>query len=172
MEEELIALCSQHGASFSASQEDAGIPRMEVPADAMKGILELLFRDKRFWFDSLQCISAEHITEPVAAIRLHYHLESLPHECRLHLVCSCEISADGSRPVFPSAAGFWHSAGWHEREAAELFGIHFEGNPDLRNLLLPADWMGFPMRKDYKPAEKYHGLKIKAEESAPDVPQS
>jgi NADH-quinone oxidoreductase subunit C len=167
MEEELMALCSQqHGAKFSKAGEEGGFLRMEVAADAMVGLLELLFRDNRFWFDFLQCISAEHFPGPGAAICLHYHLESIPHGRRLQLVCRQEIPADGSKPVFPSAGGLWHTAGWHEREAAELFGIHFEGHPDLRNLLLPTDWTGFPMRKDYQPEEKYHGLKIKAEGTA------
>jgi len=55
---------------------------------------------------------------------------------------------DGDDPV-PSVSGVWKSAIWEEREAYDMFGIQFSGNPDLRRLLMPDDWQGYPQRRDY-----------------------
>lgn len=163
MEELLQELCGRHKADFLGKQEKEGRFRISVGPAELYGLLSELFRNNPFWCDFLQCISAEHIIGTTPMIQLHYHLESIPHGFRLQLSCHREIPENNGRPVFPSVADLWQTANWHEREAAELYGIHFEGHPDLRPLLLPSDWKGFPMRKDYLPEEKYHGLVIKAE---------
>jgi NADH-quinone oxidoreductase subunit C len=58
----------------------------------------------------------------------------------------------------PSSTPIYRAAQWHERECAEMFGITFTGHPDPRNILLPDDWQGFPMRKDYEFPKEYHGI--------------
>jgi len=60
----------------------------------------------------------------------------------------------GAEPTVASVTPVWPTANWHEREAFDLFGIRFEGHPDLTRILLPDEWEGYPLRKDY-PVEGY-----------------
>jgi NADH-quinone oxidoreductase subunit C len=91
-----------------------------------------------------------------------YHLASIPHKHQLVLkvIIDHDRSLD-SLPSFISVSEVWKTAEWHEREAFDLLGIQFEGHPDLRRILLPDDWEGYPLRKDYSAAEEYKGIKIK-----------
>jgi NADH-quinone oxidoreductase subunit C len=62
--------------------------------------------------------------------------------------------------VFQSVSSVYKTAEWHEREAFDMVGVVFENHPDLRRILLPDDWEGYPLRKDYQTAETYHNIKI------------
>lgn len=74
-----------------------------------------------------------------------YHLLSLKHNVRLRLNCPTQ----GEPPRIESVAEVWNSATWYEREAFDLYGILFEGNPDLRRLLTDYGFLGHPFRKDF-----------------------
>ena len=74
-----------------------------------------------------------------------YHLYSLPKKERLRLkapVCESDPTIDSMYPI-------WKSANWLEREVFDLFGISFNKHPDMRRILMPAEWVGYPLRKDY-----------------------
>ena len=86
-----------------------------------------------------------------------YHLYSIPHD--IHLALKVEL--DRTKPEVDSVTEIWKTADWHEREAYDLLGIHFKNHPDLRRILLPDDWEGHPLRKDYVEQEKYHEIKVK-----------
>jgi NADH/F420H2 dehydrogenase subunit C len=74
-----------------------------------------------------------------------YHLSSLSR--RHNVLLKVPIAKD--RPSVPSVVELWSGADWHEREAYDLFGILFEGHPDLRRIMMSSDWKGHPLRKDY-----------------------
>jgi NADH-quinone oxidoreductase subunit C len=74
-----------------------------------------------------------------------YHLHSIAKNARLRL----KVRLQGDAPEIESVTGVWRSAGWYEREVFDLFGIRFAGHPDLRRILMPDDWEGHPLRKDY-----------------------
>lgn len=75
-----------------------------------------------------------------------YHLLSLDHNMRLRLRCA---AADDAMPVIPSVIAIWNNANWYEREAFDLFGILFDGHPDLRRILTDYGFTGHPFRKDF-----------------------
>jgi NADH-quinone oxidoreductase subunit C len=76
---------------------------------------------------------------------VNYHLLSLDRKERLRL----RVNVSGQDPVLPSVTAVWPTANWHERENYDLFGIRFEGHPHLTRILLPDEWEGHPLRKDY-----------------------
>ena len=87
-------------------------------------------------------------------IEVVYHLFSYRHRHGIVL----KVEADRQSPVVPSVEGVWKAANFMEREVYDLFGVTFTGHPDLRRILLPDDWVGHPLRKDYQEAGGYHGV--------------
>jgi len=88
------------------------------------------------------------------AIEVVYHLFS--YKYRHGIVLKVETSR--ADPRVPSVEGVWKAANWMEREVYDLFGVTFSGHPDLRRVMLPDDWVGHPLRKDYQEAGGYHGI--------------
>ena len=60
----------------------------------------------------------------------------------------------------PSVVSLWQTANWHERETYDMMGIHFEGHPNLKRILLSDDWEGHPLRKNFKEPDYYHGMPV------------
>ena len=87
-------------------------------------------------------------------IEVVYHLFSYRHRHGIVL----KVEADRANPVVPSVESIWKSANWMERECYDMFGVTFTGHPDLRRILLPDDWSGFPLRKDWQESGGYHGI--------------
>lgn len=81
---------------------------------------------------------------------VNYHLLSVERKQRLRL----KVRLPGTDAVLPTVTGIWPTANWHERENFDMFGIRFEGHPNLTRILMPDEWEGYPLRKDY-PVEGY-----------------
>jgi NADH-quinone oxidoreductase subunit C len=87
-------------------------------------------------------------------IEVVYHLLSYKHRHSIVL----KVEADRAAPTVPTVEGVWKTANWFEREIYDLFGVTFTGHPDLRRIMLPDDWVGHPLRKDYQEAGGWHGM--------------
>lgn len=100
-------------------------------------------RDER-QFNFLSDLCGAHYPKREKPLEVVYHLYSIPNRNYIRLKISL---AEGE--AAPSMTGVWGTANWHEREAYDMFGITFAGHPDLKRILLPDDWQGFPLRKEY-----------------------
>lgn len=136
-------------------------PELIIEADKIVSICQWLRDHKSYYFDFLSNITAVDYY-PENKFAVVYNLASIPFQEQLTLRIEIENDRNPDRlPVVPSVSAVWQTANWHEREAFDLMGVYFEGHPDLRRILLPDDWQGFPLRKDYQDAETYHGIAIK-----------
>ncbi len=129
-------------------------PCLKVSASSIKEIATTLRQDPELLFDYLMCLSGVDNGKNILSVV--YHLSSMQHRHKITL--KVEVPAD--KPEVPSVSSIWPTANWHEREAYDLIGIKFIGHPDLRRMLLPEDWDGHPLRKDYKVPEFYQGMKV------------
>ncbi len=138
-------------------------PSITVANDRLLEVCQFLHVQPQLYFDFLTCITAIDNGAEIGTIEIIYHLNSIPYEHGF--VLKVEVGrnkADEPLPQIYSLTPIWKTADWHEREAYDLVGINFVGHPDLRRILLPADWEGFPLRKDYIEQELYHGIKVKS----------
>lgn len=131
------------------SVTDAGLSRNEltlfVPGARIRDIAEFLRSDAELQFCYLADLTAVDRFPAEPRFEVVYQLYSIPTRSRLRL----KVKVGGDEPAVDSLSSLWPTANWFEREVYDLFGIRFHGHPDLRRLLLPDDWVGYPLRKDY-----------------------
>ncbi len=128
-----------------------------LPAISFEKIVRALRTDDAARFDSLHCLTA---IDRKDCIEVVYILYAFSRNERLNL----KVRVQREKPEVPSIVELYPSADWHEREVFDLFGVFFLNHPDLRRILLPDDWQGHPLRKDYVQPEFYQEWKIAAEE--------
>ena len=132
---------------------------LRVPASDLVAICQVLRDHKEAYFDYLACITALDNGPEKGTLEVLYHLYSIPHNASLALQVVLARNAPSTPlPEVPSVSHLWQAADWHEREAYDLVGIRFTGHPDLRRIVLPDDWQGHPLRKDYQMPDQYHGI--------------
>jgi NADH-quinone oxidoreductase subunit C len=89
-------------------------------------------------------------------LEVRYNLHSMIHKHTVEI----RIETDRKKPIIPSVEQIWRIADWFEREVYDMYGVHFKGHRDLRRMLLPEDWKGWPLRKDYETPNKYNGMRV------------
>jgi len=132
----------------------AGDPYVLVEPELIREFLVVCRDDPRLRFELLVDLSATDPSKDDESLWVNLQLLSVTHRHRLAIKCLLPKAA----AAMPSSVVVYRAAQWHERECAEMFGITFEGHPDPRNILLPDDWEGFPLRKDYEFPKEYHGI--------------
>ncbi|MFQ5616282.1 MAG: NADH-quinone oxidoreductase subunit C [Anaerolineales bacterium] len=101
---------------------------------------------EEFGFELLSDITAvDYWPQPEPRFHLVYQFSSVQHNCRLEV----RVPVSGEEPAVSTISDVYWNANWYEREIYDLMGIRFEGHPDLRRILMPDDWEGHPLRKDY-----------------------
>ena len=114
----------------------------------------LLKTGSSFLFDSLQCQTGFDIGKNILEARYNLHSMTKNHYIEIRIQVPVE------KPQIPSVETIWRIADWFERETYDMFGIEFLKHRDLRRILLPEDWEGWPLRKNYEVQETYHGIVI------------
>jgi len=130
--------------------EFRGETTVVVPRQHLLGAAELLADEPSLRFSFLSDLSAVDRFPLEPRFEVNYHLLSIEKRLRLRL----KVKLSTADPVVHSVTQIWPTANWHEREVFDMFGILFEAHPDLRRILMPDDWEGHPLRKDY-PTEGY-----------------
>jgi NADH-quinone oxidoreductase subunit C len=164
------ALKSQFGSAILAADTTALDPWIQVAPEGLPAIAAFLRDSPQWQMEMLNCITGVDYWQAGTAatnvdwqphIELLYHLSSLAHRRRLVLkvvLPRWQSDIEGQLPEVPTVSHIWRTAEWHEREVFDLIGVRFVGHPDLRRILCPEDWVGHPLRKDYRAPAEYRGI--------------
>ena len=137
--------------SLDAELNDTHI---QLKPDNWFEIAKWLKSEPSLHFDSLQCHTGMDVGENMLEAR--YNLHSMTHDHKIEI----RIAVSRDKAKIPSIEQIWRIGDWFERETYDMFGIFFDGHRDHRRMLLPEDWEGYPLRKDYEVQETYHGIAI------------
>ena len=137
------ALAAFDAGATTGGKFERGELTLEIAPARIAGVCGFLKHDQNFVRLSSVTAVDRYPAEP--RFEVVYHLHSIQPYGRLRL--KCRLS--GAKPEIESVTAVWRSADWYEREVFDLFGIVFRGHPDLRRIMLPEDWEGHPLRKDY-----------------------
>jgi NADH-quinone oxidoreductase subunit C len=117
-----------------------------VKRENIKEMLKYLHDAPELYFDHLSDLcGADYQGKKDIRFEVVYNLFSIKHRHRIRI--KAEVPEDDCK--IDSVVSIWAGANWHERECYDMFGISFAGHPDLRRILMPEDWEGYPLRKDY-----------------------
>jgi len=129
--------------AVTGGQYDRGELALELAPSRILSVCGFLKHDQGFIRLSTVTAVDRYPAEP--RFEVIYELHSIDRKERVRLRCRVR----GEDPVIDSVTSVWRSANWYEREVFDLFGIRFLNHPDLRRILMPDDWEGHPLRKDY-----------------------
>ncbi len=154
--EELLALIRQVTSAEVIEILNSTPFGVVVKPEALLSVCDQLHKNPASYFDMLSCITGVDNGTEAGTMEVIYHLYSIPFNQSLAM----KVILPRENPEVDSVVTVWKAANWMEREVYDMFGIVFKNHPDLRRILMPADWKGYPLRKDYKHEEYYRGVKI------------
>ena len=134
--------------------ENSNPSTVQVDKYGLLNICNLLWSHPKTYFDQLSCITGIDNGPEAGTMEVIYTLYSIPFNRSLLI----KVMLERANPEVESVSSVWKSAAWLEREIFDLYGIYFVKHPDLRRILMPGDWEGFPLRKDYVEPETYRGI--------------
>ena len=139
-----------------AGDETSSPKAIKIAAQDLVSVMDTLFRNSSTYFDMLACITGIDNGVQAATMEVVYNLYSIP----FHQHLAIKVVLPREKPEIETVSHIWKTANWHEREIFDMYGVHFKNHPDLRRILMPADWEGHPLRKDYKHQEYYRDIKV------------
>ncbi len=135
-------LLQANGFSPTHLGKDAkGTEMVDIKSTELREVSEFLRDNSASKFDLLVYVAGVDWKDRLEVVYYLYSTQSFE---------SLILKATAADEKLPSVTSVWPTADWHERETYDLFGITFEGHPNLKRILMPSDWLGFPLRKDYK----------------------
>jgi NADH-quinone oxidoreductase subunit C len=146
-------LAERFGDAVGPMAETKKDPFFTVRKDALVEVARFAKGDPALAMDALEDLTALDWPQR-NVIEVVIHLFSFTHR---HGAC-LKVELDRAAPSVATLSGVWRAADWFEREVLDLFGVTFEGHPDPRRIMLPDDWEGHPLRKDYREAGGWHGI--------------
>ncbi len=155
----LDALMAAHGGSISHTESQHGDEIAWVKRDDLLAVATWLKNDPAMLFDAPVFVTAidrldwKGWTEEQPRFEVCFQLRSVKYRYRLRL----KVALPEHDPRCPSLANLWPAFNWQERETFDMYGIKFEGHPDLRRIYMYEEFVGYPLRKDY-PKEKRQPL--------------
>ncbi|MCZ6680496.1 MAG: NADH-quinone oxidoreductase subunit C [Candidatus Poribacteria bacterium] len=149
-------LKDRFGEAIRSFEEVVADPFIVAAPESIADVAQYLAEDEELAFDFLMCLSGSDLSVKDTTLEVVYHLSSMTHRHRVVL----KVIVPKENPHVPTVENIWKTANWHEREAYDLYGIVFDGHSDLRRILLPDDWEGAPLRKDYKEPDFYRGMRV------------
>ena len=133
-------------------------PYFQVEPQVIVEVCGYLRDDPESKFEVLSDLTAVDLPKE-NKLQVVYHLFSYSHRHAMVL----KAGLPREEPHISTVENVWKAANWFEREVFDLFGVNFEGHSDLRRILLPEDWVGHPLRKDYVEQEEYDGISTQRE---------
>jgi NADH-quinone oxidoreductase subunit C len=154
--DDLLKIVNQYTGAEQRADANASPKIVILEKEQLVAVCRHLYENPETYFDMLSCLTALDNGPQAGTMEIVYNLYSIPFNHHLGL----KVILPRENPEVDTVSSIWKTADWHEREAYDLLGIKFIGHPDLRRILLPADWEGFPLRKDYKHQEYYRSIKV------------
>ena len=141
--ETAAALNARSPQAITGGEGSLGEAVLWIRREEIAGVCRFLRDERNFERLSGLTVIDRHPIEP--RFEVVYLLHSISKNERLRL----KVALPGDAAELETVTGIWEGANWYEREAFDLFGVRFEGHPDLKRILMPDDWEGHPLRKDY-----------------------
>ena len=155
--EQILAVVKESCEQAQPSVDENATPHaVIIDKQDLLGVARHLQQNPTTYFDMLSCVTGIDNGTDAATMEIAYNLYSIPYNH--HLMIRVVLPRD--KPEIESVSHIWKTADWHEREVFDMYGIQFLHHPDLRRILMPADWVGHPLRKDYKHQEYYRDIKV------------
>lgn len=143
---------SENGFEHQALEADhSGVELIKVEAEFLIPLATALYA---YGFNYLQCQGAYDLG-PGKELVSFYHLVKVTDNVDKPVEVRLKVFLPRDNPTVPSVYWIWKAADWQERESYDMFGIIYEGHPNLKRILMPEDWVGWPLRKDYVSPEFY-----------------